>query len=308
MSSSVDELYNALMDAGLSEIEIEQQIVKKTEDFQGFITKRGILFLIAKEMGLSIQSFDIEPELYEEFEEELDYDEFTIKVSELKENMSNIVLLGRISRNFGIKQFNRKDGTPGIVGSFLIYDETGNIKVVLWNNHVKIMESEYFKKAEIIRLIGAYSKRGINNKLEIHLSKNGKIILAPKDVNPNDIPVVDKDVIRDMPDIITTTNEIIKNLYHLDRFVQKIKGTIIDIEEFKEIDKKNGEKSFLLKLIINDNTSSIRLVLWDMKAIECLKIINIGDLILLSNVLIKTNSYTGEKELIFNHNSRLEKI
>ncbi|MFX0141271.1 MAG: hypothetical protein ACFFDN_46960, partial [Candidatus Hodarchaeota archaeon] len=62
------------------------------------------------------------------------------------------------------------------------------------------------------------------------------------------------------------------------------------------IDKKNGEKTFLLKLILSDNTTSIPVVLWDMDAINCLKRINEGDRILISLVYVKYNSYIGQNK------------
>ncbi len=308
MSASIDDLFNTLMDAGLSEDEIEKEIEKKAEDFQGFISKKGILFLIAKERGLSVQSDEIEPELYKEFEEEIDYNDFTIKISEVQEGMSNIVLLGRIQKILGIKTFSRKDGTPGAVGSFLFNDGSASIKVVLWDNHAKIMESEYFKPHEIARIIGAYSKLGIKNQIDVHLGKNGKILLAPKDVNPKNVAMLSENTFEDKLLNSKTSFESIKDLYQKAGFIKRIKGIITNIEEFKEIDLKNGEKSFLLKLIISDDTSSIRLVLWDMKAIECLKIVNIGDSVILSNVLIKYNSYTEMNEINFTKLSYLQKI
>jgi len=59
-------------------------------------------------------------------------------------------------------------------------------------------------------------------------------------------------------------------------------------------------------LIISDDTSSIRVNIWGMKAVECLKIINEGNGIKLSNILIKENTYSNEKELNFTKSSRLE--
>ena len=96
MSISVDELYQKLLDSGISEAELEKQVQNKESEFGGFMSKQGILFIIAKENGIYIQSPEISDQLYEEFEEEIDYDEFTIQLSEIKEEMRNIVLLGKI--------------------------------------------------------------------------------------------------------------------------------------------------------------------------------------------------------------------
>ena len=65
-------------------------------------------------------------------------------------------------------------------------------------------------------------------------------------------------------------------------FVNKISGVVSEIEEFKELTLKNGEKSFLLKFILSDNDTSVRVVVWGMNAVNCLKMINEGDIIELS--------------------------
>ena len=119
MSISVDELYQKLIDSGISEAELEKQLQNKESEFGGFMSKQGILFIIAKENGIYIQSPEISERLYEEFEDEIDYDEFTIELSELKEEMRNIVLLGKILQIYEPREFARKDGTIGKVVSFL---------------------------------------------------------------------------------------------------------------------------------------------------------------------------------------------
>ncbi len=222
--------------------------------------------------------------------------------------MSNIVITGRILRNFGKKNFLRKDGSPGIVGSFIIGDSTGTIKIVLWNDQANIMENEYFQVGEIVQIIGGYSKIGLNDEIEVHLSKTGKIILSPKDIDFSQIPKLDsfKYLTVQRTRFSKKDSELsIKELYGKAGFIKSITG-IVQIEEFKEIIKKNGEKTFLLKLILSDDSSSIRVLIWGMNAVESLKILNNGISVKLSNVIIKENSYTNEKELIFTKNSRLK--
>ena len=96
MSISIDELYQMILASGISEIELEKQVRRKENEFGGFMSKQGILFIIAKENGIQLQSPEIEQQNYKEFEENIDYDEFTIELSEVKEDMKNIVLLGKI--------------------------------------------------------------------------------------------------------------------------------------------------------------------------------------------------------------------
>jgi len=309
MSISVDELYQKLLDSGISEAELEKQVQNKASEFGGFMSKQGILFIIAKENGIYVQSSEISEQLYEEFEEEIDYDEFTIQLSEIKEEMRNIILLGKILQIYETREFSRKDGTVGKVSSFLFGDSSETVKVVLWGDKVDIIKNEYFRVNELIRIIGAYCKKGNSNKLEVHLGKRGKIILSPEVTNKNlrlrlnSIKVKSQNG-REIKPKSTPTSKI-KDLVQSFKYIKIIEGQV-QIDEFKEINKKSGDKTFLLKLFLSDDSTTIRVLIWGMRAIECLKIIIDYDTVVISNVAVKENDYTREKELVFTKNSTLQ--
>jgi aspartyl/asparaginyl-tRNA synthetase len=97
----------------------------------------------------------------------------------------------------------------------------------------------------------------------------------------------------------------IKELVDKFNYITRIQGQI-QIEAFKEITKKSGDKTFLLKILLNDDSTTIRVLIWGMSAIECLKIISNSATVVISNVVVKQNKYTNEKELVFTKNSTLE--
>jgi replication factor A1 len=309
MSISVDELYQKLLESGISEAELEKQVQNKESEFGGFMSKQGILFIIAKENGIYVQSPEISEQLYEEFEEEIDYDEFSIQLSEIKDEMRNIVLLGKILQIFETRNFTRKDGTGGKVSSFLFGDNSETVKVVLWGDKADFSKNEYFRVNELIRIIGAYCKKGKDNNLEVHLGKRGKIILSPEIPNKNLRLMLDSIKVksqngREIKSKSTSTSKI-KDLVESFKYIKTIQGQI-KIEEFKEINKKSGEKTFLLKILLSDDSATIRVLIWGMFAIECLKIITEYDTVVISNVAVKENDYTREKELVFTKNSTLQ--
>lgn len=307
MSISVDELYQKLLDSGISEAELEKQVQNKESEFGGFMSKQGILFIIAKEKGIYIQSPDINEQIYEDFEEEIDYDEFTIELSEVKEEMRNIVLLGKILQIYEPNEFSRKDGTIGKVASFLFGDGSQIIKVILWDDKVDLVKNEYFRVNELIRIIGAYCKKGKNDNLEVHLGKRSKIILSPEIANKelklrlNTI----KYIIQSKGDSKINSSSRINELVERFNYITQIQGQV-QIEVFKEITRKSGEKTFLLKLLLSDDSATIRVIIWGMNAINCLKLISDSDTAVISNVSVKRNKYTNEKELVFTKNSTLE--
>jgi len=307
MSISVDELYQKLLDSGITEAELVKQVLNKENEFGGFMSKQGILFIIAKENGIYVQSHEISEQLHEEFEEEIDYDEFTIDLSEIKEEMKNIVLLGKILQVFDTREFSRKDGTGGKVSSFQFGDISQTVKVVLWGEKADIVKNEYFRVSELVRIIGAYCKKGKDNNLEVHLGKRGKILLSPEITNKNLRLRLDNIKVKSQNgrDVKSKATSKIKELVESFKYIKTIQGQV-QIEEFKEINKKSGDKTFLLKLFLNDDSATIRVLIWGMLAIECLKIITDSDTVVISNVAVKENDYTKEKELVFTKISTLQ--
>ena len=307
MSISIDELYQKLLDSGISEADLEKQVKHKESEFGGFMSKQGILFIIAKENGIYVQSPDINEQLYDEFEEEIDYDEFTIRLSELKEEMRNIVLLGKILQIYEPREFSRKDGSVGRIASFLFGAGSQKIKIILWDDKVDLVKNEYFRANELIRIIGGYCKKGRNDKLEVHLGKRGKVILSPE-ISNKKLKLQLDSIEENIPSETISKNDSsvrINDLVERFNYITRIQGQV-QIDIFKEITKKSGDKTFLLKLILSDDSATIRIIIWGIFAVECLKLINDNDTIVISNVSVKRNKFTNEKELVFTKNSTLE--
>ena len=305
MSVSIEYLYQKLLESGFSEEELERQVQSKDKEFGGFMSKQGILFIIAKENGIYLNSPDVNDQFYKEFEEEIDYDDFTIEISEVKESMTNIVLLGKILQVYETREFTRKDGTPGIVGSFLLGDISQTIKVILWDDKVDITKNYFFRKNELIRIIGGYCRMGRDNNLEVHLGRKGKIILSPENVSKNmEKKLNNLEYNQNQIDSPQKPNSKIKDLIEQYKYIKRVQG-LIQIEEFKEVNTKTGEKTFLLKLILSDESKAIRVIIWGMNAIECLKVLSNGDFVEITNLAVKQNTYTSEIELLFTKNSVL---
>lgn len=302
--SDIQEIYQYLMEKEFSEEELNNEIKKKISEFHGFITEQGALFLIAKEKGVKIQSPDIDPDLYSEIEKEIDYNEFIIPISEIQEGMSNIVVLGKITNIFQIHSFTRKDGTTGIVGSFILAESSGTIKIILWGEHAKIMDSEFFQKGEILRVIGGYSKKSINERLEIHVGKKGRIVLSPTDISKKIKNQLESNNLNNSHTFLNSQKNTIKikDICRKEGFLNYVIG-LIHIEEFKEFNKNNGEKSFLLRFSLNDDTGSINVIVWDFQAIEMLSSIKNNMKIIIMNTLLRINNSSKEKELHYLKNS-----
>jgi len=296
MSLNREEIYNALVNSGLSEQEIKKELKKMENEYQDIVSENGMLFMIAKEKDLPIIQ-----ELYKELENEIDHDEFAISISEIREGMSNIVLLGKIQYIIKPREFVHKDGTPGKVGSFLLNDGTGGIKIVLWGEQTKVMAHEFFKINELIRIIGGYAKKNREGNIDVYEGKKGRVILAPDDVELRRFPLLQGLHFSESDD-----TALLKIPDKEEKFISTIEGTVVKIEQFEEKKLKNGEMTFLLRFLLTSELSTIPVVVWGMQAVECLKLIDKGISIKLVNIITKFNEYSHQEEVRFTKNTKIE--
>jgi replication factor A1 len=313
MSSQAEDWYQTLIKEGMSEQEIEQALKQKKSEFRGFMTTDGMLYLIAKEHGITLHDTKSDPEVYSKAEEQVEYDEFTIPISEVKEGMVNIVLLGIVMRSFRLREFTRNDGSVGMVSSFILQDASDSIKIIVWDEKVRPLQSEYFKEGALMRVIGGYSKVGRKGDLEVHIGKKGKFILSPENINSKVRKKLDSIQIQasGKKDFRTEPSKIsvpLKTLMDENKFISHVEG-VVQVEEFKEVTLKSGDNTFLLKLILTDPyENSARIIIWGEDAVNSLKIVEEGGAYQFHNLMVKDNSYTGEKELSFTRKSSLSPV
>ena len=304
-------ILDALLGKGLSESEVEGMVKQKCNEFQGFLSNGAALLLVAKDYGLNESEGNFETENYQDSDFEVDYDEFSIPIKEVEAGMSELIIVGRIQTVYGRYEFTRKDGSGGRVGSFVMSDGTSSIKIVLWDDQTQILDSEYFKINELVRVIFGYSKEGREGQLEVHLSKKGKVILAPEDINPSKISLLETN---DQLDVTPKPSKADKkNITSIlrqeeDSFISLVEGIVSIIEPLRVITKKDGDKINLLKFRIRDGEASISVIVWGEQALECSRQFKEGSLLLLFNVGVKINSYTLERELSFNRKTTFQKF
>jgi len=100
------------------------------------------------------------------------------QIKDITPNMRNISIHGKIEKVNAIRDFVRKDGSRGRVGSFILSDETRNIRVVLWDNKCSLLSQSNFVAGGQVKIVNAYSKINTfygKNDIEIHLGKFSKL-------------------------------------------------------------------------------------------------------------------------------------
>jgi replication factor A1 len=224
----------------ISEEELSRMMNKKIEEFDGLINEEGAISLIAKEMGIEFDS------------DEEDY-EFTI--NDITEGQRNVEVTGRIMNISEIRTFKRKDGTEGKLRAIEIADNTGVIRLALWDDKVELVGG--LKVGDVVKVENAYSRKW-RDRIELNSSADTKIDKLT-DYDEEKYPQI---------------KEMYKILELNPNTTAKFEGEVVASYGVREFDRKDGSKGRLRSFILKDDTGSIRVTLWDeMADIE----INRGD-------------------------------
>jgi len=132
--------------SGLEVEEVERKVEAKKAKLSGLISKEGAAQIIAAELGISFEDQDL-------------------KISELMGGMRKVNVVGKVIQLFPVREYS-KNGREGKVANFVIADDTGNTRVVLWDvNHIELIENEIIKQGDVVEIKNASTRDS-----EIHLS------------------------------------------------------------------------------------------------------------------------------------------
>ncbi len=235
--------------AGLSDQEINSRVKDKLDQLSGLISEEGALHIIANELGVKILE-----------------DPGKLQIKNVLAGMRHVELTGKVMNIYEVRTF-EKDNRKGRVGSFIIGDETGMIRVVAWNDKADLLSK--IKENDIIKIENGYS-RDNRGRMEVHLGEKTTVTISPNDVK--DIEVKDKAERKKIADLKENENNV------------EILGTIVQVFDprFFEVcpqcnkrvkkredgfycdvhNKVDPSYAYVLNLFLDDGTENVRVVLW----------------------------------------------
>lgn len=228
--------------------EFENLIKEKIENVGGLLTREGAIAIIAAEHGIDLG-------IKEERER--------IKIKELQEGMNNISIVGRVKKIYPVKEFEN-----GRVGNIIIDDETGEIRVALWNDRTKILEK--LKVGTIIEIKHGYIKKGFRDALDLNIGNRGVVEISNISL---DLPEIEENIMK-----IGEIHEELRDI--------SVAGRVKSISDVREFEKIDGGTGKVGSIILADDTGEIRTVVWNEKA-DVLENISSGILLKIGNARAK---------------------
>lgn len=257
-----------LDESGLEEEELEEKIEEKMEEFSGLVSEEGALHLVAKEEGVELaQAGDSD-----------------LKIDNIVPEMRNVNLKARITNILEPNTFDRDDGSEGKVQNIVLADETGSIRVTLWDEQTEIAEK--VEEDDAIEIQNAYTVEDDRGNAELRLGDESQVKMADDD----EVPEIDssgggsgetKEVsIREVKSENATyrINGLLVNIYTSNPFYNRCPecgtsvredddGNIL-CEDHGEIEEP--DKALAVSAVIDDGTGNIRVVFFRDLAREML--------------------------------------
>jgi hypothetical protein len=221
--------------------EIDRKVEAKRAKLSGLVSKEGAAQIVAAELGVN-------------------FDQERLKVSELLHGMKKANVVAKVLEVFPVREFN-KNGREGKVANLVIADDTGNMKVVLWDtNHIALIESKEIVEGVVLEISNGMIRNG-----EIHLSSFSDIKKSAEEIK--DVVTKKTYATAKLVDVRSGMKAEIRAFVVQcsdPKFfvVSKETGKKVDQEKIEEYAPDSIEKRALLSVVLDDGSESMRVVMF----------------------------------------------
>jgi replication factor A1 len=153
-----------------SEEDIEEEVDEKMEEFEGLVSEEGAIHLVAKEYGVQVGEAGSQD----------------LKIENIVPEMRKVNLKARVLNILDMNTFER-DGEEeeGKVQNIVLGDDTGTIRVTLWDEQTEIADK--IEEGDPIQISGAYTVEDDQGNAEIRLGDESQVAMADEE----DVPEVE---------------------------------------------------------------------------------------------------------------------
>ena len=165
------------------------------------------------------------------------------QVDDLSLGLSDVNLKGKVLDTSEIRTFDRDDGSEGRVANLTVGDETGRVRVTLWDEQAD--RADELDTDVTVEVVDGYVRER-DGSLELHVGSRGAVEELDEDVQ----------YVPDTADIGTL--EIGQTV--------DIAGGVIETDPKRTFDRDDGSQGQVRNVRVKDDTGEIRVALWGEKA------------------------------------------
>ncbi|WP_232688664.1 single-stranded DNA binding protein [Halobacterium zhouii] len=190
--------------------------------------------------GVEVSVDEMEIDADEEIDVQVQ-DEYTVE--DLSLGISDVNLVGEVLAAEDVRTFDRDDGSEGKVSNLVLGDETGRVRITLWDDQADTATE--FDAGEVVEVVDGYVRER-DGSLELHVGDQGAIEEVDADVayEPTATPI-------DTLEMDDTAD---------------IAGVIRSADPKRTFDRDDGSEGQVRNIRLQDDSGDIRVALWGEKA------------------------------------------
>lgn len=177
------------------------------------------------------------------------------EIKEIDDDGKEIDIVGRMLSVNDINEFQRDDGTIGVVKSALFSDGTDKVQLSFWNERAQ----EEYEVGGAYQIENARTRLGMYD-VDLNVGSGARVIrLTDEQASKMFIPE------------LSTLEQLIYTAKKIDDVDEDeenliIIGRIVELNDVREFDRDNGDTGSVRNIEIADDTGSLKVVLWDKDA------------------------------------------
>ena len=217
---AIEDIY-ADLDADVSEEEFREAVEAKVEQMGGLADEETAAMLIAHDLdGGEVETIaDIEPGLEE------------------------VKFLGKVMSVGELRTFEREDADDGHVLNLEVADESGSVRVALWDEDATAADEE-IDPGEVFRIKGR-PKDGYNG-VEVSADR----------LEPDEEAEID----------VEAGGRVTADSLSMGQSDVNLRGVVLDTASVRTFDRDDGTEGRVSNLTLGDETGRVRVTLWDEQA------------------------------------------
>ncbi|MCX2818403.1 MAG: replication factor A1 [Methanobacteriota archaeon] len=197
--------------------------------------------------GVEINAREIEVDDDDEFDVDVDTSEGAVGAGDVSAGASDVTVVGRVLETSEPRTFDRDDG-EGKVANIAVGDETGWVRVALWDDRADDVSS--LGSGDVVRVRDGYARER-DGGVEVNVGSRGSVERVAEDELEDEVEF--------HPDPTPVVELEIDETYD-------VAGVVTDTGETRTFDRDDGSQGKVRNVRLRDDTGEVRVALWGDKA------------------------------------------
>ncbi len=220
MDREIGEIYDSIS-GQISAEEFELKVEEKVQLMGELCDRRTAAMLVAREFG-----------------------EVELKIERVRPETGKVTFVGKIISISEVHEFPRSDGSAGRVANLTMGDETGTVRIVLWDELSEPVSQGELRLGQTFRVRG-FTREGYFGT-EVTVDRGG-LEEVEVEIKIRIEPFKISEVRADMGEI-------------------NILAKVVDAGTVREFSRRDGSSGLVRSVVLGDGSGKIRLTLWNEKA------------------------------------------